>query len=213
MSNDVMGLPLIGPDMHTWGVVSRPESYNDDGLVALRPRQHTDASSSMFSERLIDVLHFFKRLYRGKKRDNSMVGHRDTTISKITFWLTSFIASTLPVISIIALANIPSPVYHLATISGFNGLVSLCLGWFTEARRTDIFARTAVQALIAVQLGCDLTPSIDSRLYRSCFWAKHLNIGRRRSHSQQMLRYHPVLAHDDHYACYIPYDSAISTLK
>ncbi|KAI4942679.1 hypothetical protein J4E91_009848 [Alternaria rosae] len=144
MSSDVMGLPLIGPDWHTWGVVSRPESYSDDGLVGLRPRQHTDAFTIKLSERLIDILHFLKRLYREKERDNSMVGYRDTAISKIIFWLTSFIASILPMLSTIALVNIPSLLHRLAAIAGFKGLVSLCLECFMEARRTDVFAITAV---------------------------------------------------------------------
>ncbi|KAH6870409.1 hypothetical protein BKA58DRAFT_401949 [Alternaria rosae] len=150
MFSGVIELPLIGPDWHSWGVVSRPESYCDDGLVGLRPRQHTDAFTSKLSERPIDILHCFKRLYRGKERDNPVVGYRDTAISKITFWLTSFITSILPVLSTIALVNIPSLLHRLAAIAGFNGLVSLCLEWFMEARRTDVFAITAIFAAIQV---------------------------------------------------------------
>jgi hypothetical protein len=72
-----------------------------------------------------------------------MVGYRDTTIFKITFWVTSMIAFAMPVISIIALTYIPTLKVRLAVIAGFNGLMSLCLLMFTEARRIDVFSITA----------------------------------------------------------------------
>jgi hypothetical protein len=68
MSNDVMGLPLNGPNMHTWGVISKPDSHCDDGLVALRPRQHTDTFSSKLTERLIDIMVFLRRTFKGRRK-------------------------------------------------------------------------------------------------------------------------------------------------
>ena len=139
-----MELPLLGPDRNIWGRKSNPTAHADDGLVALRPRERTDTFTTMLSDRLVHVFLFFKKLYPGKESEDPMCFYRDDTISTITFWLTCFIASVLPVVAIIALVNIPSLAQRLAAIAVFNGIVSLCLGWFTEARRTDVFAITAV---------------------------------------------------------------------
>jgi len=144
MACSEMELPLLSPDRNIWGRYSNPTAHTDDGLVALRPRVRTDTFTTMLFDRLVHVFYFFKKLYPGKESDNPMCFYRDDTISTITFWLTCFIASILPVISIIVLVNIPSLVHRLAAMAVFNGIVSLCLGWFTEARRTDVFAITAV---------------------------------------------------------------------
>lgn len=144
MAHDEMQLPLISPDMLTWGKFMKRYSYSDDGLVALRSRQTTDAFTSALSERLINVLHFFKKLYRGHEKDNPMNGYRNSTISKFTLRLTCFIASIITLCSIIALANSSTFESRLTTIAGSNVAVSLCLVCFTEARRIDIFSVTAV---------------------------------------------------------------------
>ncbi|KAI4626509.1 hypothetical protein J4E83_003660 [Alternaria metachromatica] len=144
MASSEMKLPLYGPDRNVWGIYDDPTAHADDGLIALHPRVRTDTFTTMLSDRLVHVFLFFKKLYPGKESENPMCFYRDDTISTITFWLTCFIASILPVIAIIALVNISSLVHRLAAIAVFNGIVSLCLGWFTEARRTDVFAITAV---------------------------------------------------------------------
>jgi hypothetical protein len=58
-------------------------------------------------------------------------------------WLTTAIASALPVISIIILVNMESTSRRLAVVAGFNFIISVCLVLFSEARRTDVFAVTA----------------------------------------------------------------------
>lgn len=159
-----MARPFIARDRTTWGSFSKPDSFTKDGLVTLKPRERTDAFSSKLSEYGIDVIDFFKRLYHGKPKDGASTvteGYHDSTVSKITYWLTSFIASTIPVIAIIALVSISSLKLRLAAIAGFNGLVSLCLVWFTEARRTDVFSITAAYVTRSV-LHANRTLTFDS---------------------------------------------------
>ncbi|KAI4632123.1 uncharacterized protein J4E87_001594 [Alternaria ethzedia] len=138
-----MELPLVGPDRNIWGKYNDPTAHADDGLIALCPRQRTDAFSSKLSEHAVYVMHFFKRIFGKVKKGSVTYGYRDTTVSTITFWVTSMVASAMPVISIIALVYIPTLKVRLAAIAGFNALMSLCLLMFTEARRIDVFSITA----------------------------------------------------------------------
>lgn len=150
LSSDDMALPFIGEDRTTWGSWSAPNSFTKDGLVTLKPRQPTDLFSSKLQEYGVKVVHSVKTWIRGPPKDGSSTvteGYRDSTISKITFWLTSAIASSIPVISIIVLVRISSLKIRLAAIAGFNALISLCLVWFTEASRTDIFSITAAYVM------------------------------------------------------------------
>lgn len=147
-----MERPLLGPDMDVWGDVSDPKSYVDDGLVALRPRERTDRFTSAVSERAISVIHLFNRLIKGRKATVVTLGYTDSTVTRITFWLTSFIASGIPVVCIIALMNLDSVTARLGAIAGFNGLIGLCLLAFTDAKRIDVFSITAAYANFSTQM-------------------------------------------------------------
>jgi hypothetical protein len=68
---------------------------------------------------------------------------RDNRVFKITQWLTSSLASAVPVISIAVLDRIKTREARIGTIAAFNVLLAVCLIIFTEAKRTDIFAVTA----------------------------------------------------------------------
>jgi hypothetical protein len=143
MSCDEMALPLTGRDRYTYGSFLNLDSYCKDSLVTLRARARTDAFSSKLSEHAITVMDFFKRVFTKRRNDPSVnqvtEGYHDTTVSKVTSWLTSVIASAIPVFSIIALVNIPTLKRRLAAIAGFN----VCLVFFTEVRRIDVFSITA----------------------------------------------------------------------
>lgn len=141
-----MKFSLTDQDRNTWGVYDSPSSYTQDGLVTLQPRELTDMFSSKLSRYMFGFTSLLTRLCgrRARKTKSAVtVVYHDSTISKITFWLTSMIASSIPVLSIIVLLSISSLEMRLATIAGFNGLVSLCLLCFKDAKRLDIFAITA----------------------------------------------------------------------
>jgi len=60
-----------------------------------------------------------------------------------TFWITSAVASVLLVGPIFILANTNSLDEQLVVIAASNVLTSVCLMYFTRARRADVFAITA----------------------------------------------------------------------
>jgi hypothetical protein len=57
--------------------------------------------------------------------------------------LASFIAIISPAVCIVALVNITSIVHRLAAIEAFNGVMFICLVYFTDTRRIDLFLITA----------------------------------------------------------------------
>jgi membrane-bound metal-dependent hydrolase YbcI (DUF457 family) len=50
----------------------------------------------------------------------------------------------VPALSLIVLARTKELNAKLSVIAGFNAVISICLLWFTEAKRVDIFAVKAV---------------------------------------------------------------------
>jgi hypothetical protein len=78
---------------------------------------------------------------------HGVVGYEDTTIYRITYWITSILASLILIISIVVLYLVHSMPARLGTIAGFNILVSICLMALTNAKRAEIFAITAAYVL------------------------------------------------------------------
>jgi hypothetical protein len=128
--------PFLGPDREIWGSFLEPENHSKD-LVVLRGRNDTHAFSRKIGTRAI---HWIRKY--GGKRWKEVTVHGDT-IAQIAFWVTSSIASILPVMSIIILANTNSLHGRLAIIAASNVLTSVSLLYFTDARRIDVFAITA----------------------------------------------------------------------
>jgi hypothetical protein len=136
-------LSLTGDDATAWGSVDDRESYKPD-LVALCPRAKKDAFSVWAAESAITNL--FKcgcaRLMR-PSRVHGLVGYEDSTIYRITYWITSILASLIPIASIAVLYRVQSMSARLAIIAGFNVLVSICLMGLANAKRAEVFAITA----------------------------------------------------------------------
>ncbi|ORY03043.1 hypothetical protein BCR34DRAFT_676114 [Clohesyomyces aquaticus] len=131
---------LIGEDIGVWGSNTKPKDYSPE-LVCLRPREDVDYFSRWVGSAAI------KSLFKcGCARFDPHLGAKgiqDRSLSQATFWVTSTIASLIPIVSIVVLACLHSLPARLATIAGFNLLTSVCLTVFTDARRTDVFAVTA----------------------------------------------------------------------
>lgn len=103
-----------------------------------------DSFSRMLGNHALDVLDKLNFLrWRKPNPKLGVISFNDQKIFKLTFWLTSAIACAIPVASIAVLTTVKSLSARLGTIAGFNALISLCLSFFTNARRTDVFSVTA----------------------------------------------------------------------
>ncbi|KAL1600692.1 hypothetical protein SLS60_007080 [Paraconiothyrium brasiliense] len=140
-----MDLCLLGPDATIWGSLSEPHSHSPD-LASLRPRKKEDPFSNWVVDNAITKLvrcgcACFLRSSRADMR--GIIGYEDEKVMQITYWMTSVIASLLPIGSIVILYKVQSMAARLGIIAAFNVLVSLCLSVFTNAKRAEVFAVTA----------------------------------------------------------------------
>ena len=135
--------PLIGDDCTIWGSVKNPKGYAAD-LISLRPRQNEDAFSNWIAKNA--VLNLFRcgcARFKKISRVHGVVGIDDSSIYRVTSWLTSIIASLIPIASIVVLYSVGSMKARLGIIAAFNLLISTCLSTFTNAKRSEVFAVTA----------------------------------------------------------------------
>ncbi|KAF2799790.1 hypothetical protein K505DRAFT_356268 [Melanomma pulvis-pyrius CBS 109.77] len=129
-------------DAHTWGSVGAPKSYNPD-LIALCPRLKEDPVSGWVARNTISkFVRYGCARFKKPSLVHGVVGYKDTTIFKITYWMTSIIASLIPIISIVVLYRIHSTAIRLVFIGVFNILMSICLSAMTNAKRSEIFTIT-----------------------------------------------------------------------
>lgn len=83
--------------------------------------------------------------YRRRKPDkvSGIVSYNGSKLLRITYYITSALASLLLVLSISILWLVYSMPARLGIITGFNVLISLCLTTLTTASRAEVFAVTA----------------------------------------------------------------------
>lgn len=163
--SDAMGAGAMrGSDVNIYGHGDDPELHAID-LAGLCPRGKQDVFSQWISE---NAIHFFKcglgRLNKANKQLGSNV-YYDSTVLKVTGWITSIIASLLPIASILVLINVHTLKAKLFTVAAFDVLLSVCLTVFTDAKRSDVFAVTA--AYVEPFHRMTLLTLVDSLLCRS----------------------------------------------
>ncbi|KAH9878258.1 hypothetical protein J1614_003475 [Plenodomus biglobosus] len=142
LGSEEMGpLALEGEDAYFWGSASSRKDYKHD-IVTLKRRQKDDAFSKWIAERAMVMVKCCGVKLKPSKQHGEVVLY-DSSILKGTFWLTSLVASILPIASIVVLVHLKSQTARLGTIAGFNVLITLCLNIFTDAKRIDCFAVTA----------------------------------------------------------------------
>jgi hypothetical protein len=137
-----MGLPLIGLDRGIWGSYDEPDNRASD-LVCLRPREPEDTFSKWVTEK---AAHFFLNCchHRIKRsRVSGIIGIKDKILFRLTYSITSIVASIIPSASIIILYCIESTWIRLGMLVVFNSLITLCLTTFTKASRSDVFTVSA----------------------------------------------------------------------
>lgn len=159
-------LKLSGDDAYTWGQLSKPKSQALD-LVALRPRQNEDPFSMWVAGHGISLLELLgSSIWKKKSRIHGEVSLEDCTVFRITSWVTSILASIVPIGSILALYTVSSMNARLGIIAGFNILISICVSTFTNAKRAEIF--TIAAAFAAVQVVFVGVDKDTTDLYKLC---------------------------------------------
>jgi hypothetical protein len=132
---------LSGYDAYIWGSNNKPP---EPDLITLRPRKKKDRFSKWAEENALS------KLVRcgcapllTVSRTLGVVGYDDETIYRITYWITSIVASLIPIASIAILYCVQSMPVRLGIIAIFNVLVSVCLMGLANAKRAEVFAITA----------------------------------------------------------------------
>jgi hypothetical protein len=119
-----------------------PDVHAPD-LIGLCQREKTDAFTRFVADNAVHLFDYgLGRLLRKDPHFGNQV-YYDSTVIQVTFWVTSFLASLLPIGSIIVLINLETLKAKLWDVAGFDVLISLCLTLFTDASRKDVFAVTA----------------------------------------------------------------------
>jgi hypothetical protein len=134
---------LEGPDSTIWGSADDRKSHKPD-LVALRPRAREDPVSKWAAENTI--FNLFKcgcARYLKRSRKHGSISYTDSTVYRITYWITVILAALIPIASIAVLNEIQAMPTRLATIAAFNILLSICLIGFADAKRDQVFAINA----------------------------------------------------------------------
>ncbi|KAI4675045.1 uncharacterized protein J4E88_007949 [Alternaria novae-zelandiae] len=143
LHSDAMGGgELSGEDRVFWGLPDDSEMHAPD-LIGVCPREQADPFSRWVSE---NAIHLFKCGIGRLKKADKHFGRRvyyDTTVLRATSWMTSILASLLPIASILILLHLETLSTKLWVIGAFNVLLSVCLRTLTEAKRAEVFAVTA----------------------------------------------------------------------
>lgn len=132
---------MEGEDAYFWGSAAGRSDFKHD-IVTLKQRQKGDAFSTWIAGRAMIIIKCFGKRLKPSMAHGEVVIY-DSSIQKITFWVTSVVAGMLPIASVVVLFHLKSQFAKLGAIAGFNVLITLCLNVFTDATRTDCFAVTA----------------------------------------------------------------------
>ncbi|KAI4942684.1 hypothetical protein J4E91_009853 [Alternaria rosae] len=136
-------LKEYSPEQIIWGSFDRPKDFSGE-LVVLRGRKDMDPFSRNMGARAVDwIMKLGGKRWKMVDARFGTVAIDEDTVNMFTCWITSAVASILLVGPIFILANTESLDAQLATIAASNVLTSVCLMYFTRARRTDVFAITA----------------------------------------------------------------------
>lgn len=81
--------------------------------------------------------------FKTPSKVHGVVGYEELSILRMTYWLTSILASLLPIASIVILYCVRSMPARLGIIAGFNVFLSVCLIGLANAKRSEVFAVTA----------------------------------------------------------------------
>ncbi|KAI9868138.1 MAG: hypothetical protein M1813_006883 [Trichoglossum hirsutum] len=130
-------LQLIGQDCDTW-----ENSNITPDLIALRTRHNEDVFSCWVTDKVIIWFHhLIGSCY--KTKEDGVTYYSDTHILHLTSFITTIIASILPISSILILYHVTATLARLGIICGFAVIFSLSLRLFTSGAKGEIFTATA----------------------------------------------------------------------
>ncbi|OCL06540.1 hypothetical protein AOQ84DRAFT_440781 [Glonium stellatum] len=131
---------LIGHDCDIWGSTLDPTGYAPD-MICLRTRQNLNEDP--FTRWATGTfLPWFGKRYPWLKKNEPRYGgpsYVAETFLNITFYISTVIATILPIAAISVLYCVNSMRGRLITIAILSPLFSLCFNTFTNPRRVEIF--------------------------------------------------------------------------
>jgi hypothetical protein len=138
-------LTLQGPDADIWGSSSGECHIAPvPDLVALQGRHNEDPFSKWITSTGMKMFFWFGcGRWRKASGRSGLVGYPEATLLRITRWISSIVASLLPVMSIAILYCVSSMLARLAIIAAFNFSVAIFLLGFTKAKTGEVFAVAA----------------------------------------------------------------------
>ena len=141
---------LTGVDADIWGSVHYPKKYEAD-IVTLLPRKKADMFTKLIIDKGVDkFFDYGMGRFMKPSPTHGLIGLEDNNLFRLTYLVTTTLASLLPVASIVILYFIHSMKLRLGIIAIFTVLLSFSLAFFTSAKRAEVFALTA--AFSAVQV-------------------------------------------------------------
>ncbi|KAH4029310.1 hypothetical protein HBH70_238340 [Parastagonospora nodorum] len=139
---------LTGNDATIWGHPDTPNIHAPD-LIGLCQREDVDTFSRIVSRNAIFLFNY--GLGRIKKADHHLGNvYYGSSVLNITKWITSILASMLPVASILVLSKLQARNTKLGVLVAFNFVFTVCLTVCTKAKRAEVFAITAAFAAVQV---------------------------------------------------------------
>jgi hypothetical protein len=132
---------LKNDDASVWGLPRAPDIHAPD-LIGVCPREDVDTFSRLICRQAVHLFRF--GLARIKKADHHLGNvYYDSSVLKVTKWITSILASMLPVASILVLSKLQARNTKLGVLVAFNFVFTVCLTVCTKAKRAEVFAITA----------------------------------------------------------------------
>jgi hypothetical protein len=139
---------LQADDRGTWGsAIDGDDGMHD--LIGLQARHQEDTFSRWVADHAIIFFKCGWGRFKKPKKSTGVVGYYQGSVLRVTFWMTSMIASLIPIASIVVLISLSEQPMtraqrgQVGTIAAFNMLISACLTILTDAKRTDVFSVTA----------------------------------------------------------------------
>ena len=140
---------LDGLDCEVWNGDSPAQNSGTGDLFVMRARPKEDPFSTWIVEKVICGL--YQTIWRRCRHTNpDGLTINDAHILRSTSFLTTAVASLLPVGSIVVLYWVRPMKIRLALVACFTVSFALALACFTTVNRSEIFATTAAFAAVQV---------------------------------------------------------------
>lgn len=132
---------LKNDDALVWGLPDDPDIHAPD-LISVCLRDDFDTLPRLICRQAVHLFRF--SLARIEKADYHLGNmYYDSSVLKVTKWMTLILASMLPVASILVLNKLQARNTKLGVLMAFNFVFTVCLTVCTKAKRAEVFSITA----------------------------------------------------------------------